>query len=224
MEQPGGDHARALVAVLAGGLSRRMGASKPSVELAGRPLISYPLAAARAAGLEVVIVAKRASALPALEGRVLYEPDAPRHPLCGIVAALRHARSAVIAVGCDMPFVSGELLARMLAEAKPEAEAAEADVEPEAEGERGAARGGGRAVVLAAGGRVQPLPALYQPGQLARLEAALARERPQRAVLEELAPHVIGERELERYGDPERLCFSVNDRGDLERARAWLAG
>ena len=50
-----------LVAVLAGGASRRMGAPKACVELGGRPLISYPLEAAAAAGLSAVVVAKDAS-------------------------------------------------------------------------------------------------------------------------------------------------------------------
>ena len=55
-----------IVAVLAGGRGRRMGASKATVALAGEPLISRPLAAARAAGLEAVVVAKPDTALPEL--------------------------------------------------------------------------------------------------------------------------------------------------------------
>jgi len=35
-----------LVAVLAGGRGRRMGGAKPLAELAGRPLVEHPLAAA----------------------------------------------------------------------------------------------------------------------------------------------------------------------------------
>ena len=54
------------VVVLAGGLSRRMGQPKAGVLLGGRPLIAWPLAAARAAGLEAVVVAKAGSVLPLL--------------------------------------------------------------------------------------------------------------------------------------------------------------
>ena len=55
---------RPLAVVLAGGLSRRMGRPKALVPLGGRPLIAWPLAAAQAAGLEAVVVAKPGSALP----------------------------------------------------------------------------------------------------------------------------------------------------------------
>ena len=51
-------------AVLAGGLGSRIGGDKALVQLAGRPLISYPLAAAQAAGLDAVVVAKRSTSLP----------------------------------------------------------------------------------------------------------------------------------------------------------------
>ena len=55
-----------IVAVLAGGRGRRMGASKAAVPLAGEPLIARPLAAARAAGLDAVVVAKPDTELPPL--------------------------------------------------------------------------------------------------------------------------------------------------------------
>jgi molybdenum cofactor guanylyltransferase len=207
----------ALVAVLAGGLARRMGGAKAGALLCGRPLISYPLAAARAAGLDAVVVAKRASELPALAARVVYEPDEPRHPLCGIVAALRHARAPVVAVGCDMPFVSAELLARL-------ARGVEAQAADGAGGAASTAAAPRRTAAIESAGRLQPLPGVYEPGDLAALEAALAAERPLRATLAELAPAVIAGRELASLGSPERLCFSVNDERDLLAATRWMAG
>ena len=48
-----------IAAILAGGRSRRMGTDKALVEFRGEPLIARPIAAARAAGLEPVAVAKR---------------------------------------------------------------------------------------------------------------------------------------------------------------------
>ena len=53
--------------VLAGGLGSRIGGDKALVQLGGRPLITYPLAAAEAAGLDAVVVAKRTTKLPALD-------------------------------------------------------------------------------------------------------------------------------------------------------------
>ena len=78
----------AIVAVLAGGRGRRMGRPKALVELGGAPLIAHPLAAAAAAGLDAVVIAKAGTALPALDVPVWLEPDQPVHPLLGIVTAL----------------------------------------------------------------------------------------------------------------------------------------
>jgi len=89
--------------VLAGGRGRRLGGAKPTAELGGRPLIAWPLAAAREAGLEAVVVAKAATPLPSdLDVPVWTEPDEPVHPLAGLVHALERADGrAVVAVACD---------------------------------------------------------------------------------------------------------------------------
>ena len=138
-------------AVLAGGRGRRIGGDKAVVELDGRPLLSYPLAALGEVVGDVAVVAKRDSALPPLRGAatVWYEPDEPRHPLTGVVHALRMARGrAVLVVAGDMPLVDAALV-RTLA---------------------GADAAGRLAVVPLAGGRLQPLCARYEPGALAALE------------------------------------------------------
>lgn len=98
-------------AVLAGGLGTRIGGDKALVQLAGRPLISYPIAAAQGAGLDVVVVAKRTTKLPPLDVPLILEPDVPVHPLLGVITALQEL-PAVIAIPCDMPLLrSGELAA-----------------------------------------------------------------------------------------------------------------
>ena len=110
---------RAIVAVLAGGRGSRLGGDKARAVLGGQALITYPLAAAREAGLEAIVVAKRSSRLPSLAGRVRYEPELPEHPLCGVVRGLEYARErgagAAVLIACDMPLVTPGLL-RWLAE------------------------------------------------------------------------------------------------------------
>jgi len=201
----------AIGAVLAGGRGSRLGGNKAAVELNGRPLISYPLTAIEAAGLEVVVCIKPGEAPPPSRGsfrndfvrkeprdsaRVLEEPSEPRHPLCGVVAALRLGRP-VVAVACDLPFVAPALIELLAAAPEP-------------------------LVLPALDGRPQPLLARYDPSLLPQLEAALGREEPLARTVEALAPRLLTENELARFGDPHRLLFNVNDREDLLRAEALL--
>jgi molybdopterin-guanine dinucleotide biosynthesis protein A len=187
-------------AVLAGGASRRMGTPKATLELGGRPLIEYPLAAVQGAGLEPAVVAKRDSTLPPLAVPRWDEPAEPTHPLTGIVAALTAARGRpVLAVACDMPFVTAELLADL------------------------AARGARDLVLPETAGRLHPLLARWEPTLLPALRDALAREAPLHELAEDLDAQRIGEAELRRFGDPARLLFNVNDEADLERAAKLLS-
>jgi molybdopterin-guanine dinucleotide biosynthesis protein A len=150
--------------VLAGGLGRRIGGSKAIVELQGTPLVCYPLRALQAVLAEVVVVAKRGTALPPLPGVPIWiEPAEPRHPLAGIVHALEGAGAAAGIAGmgrellvsaADLPFVGPELVERLV----------HADA------------GGAPAVVPRAGGRLQPLLARYAPSAYAPLAAALRAE------------------------------------------------
>lgn len=189
----------ALGAVLAGGRGSRIGGAKATTELAGRPLIAYPLAALEAAGLEPMVVAKPSSELPPLDCAVIREPELPQHPLCGIVAALRAARGrAVVVVACDMPLVNPGLLAHLAAASDP-------------------------LLTPAIDGRLQPLQARYGPELGPRLEAALEREEPLRRTVESLGPRLLGSEELSRFGDPERILLNLNNRDDLHRAETLIA-
>ncbi len=178
-----------------------MGGEKASALLAGRPLIDYPLAAARAAGLEAVVLAKATTVLPPLAERVLLEPERPSHPLCGALSALsfagkRSPAAAVLLVGCDMPFLTGELLGWLAMQ----------------EG----------AAMAEVGGRWQPLLSRCLVAQIAPLKAALTAGRSLRGAIGELSPRIVSERELRRFGEPERLAFNVNDAAELHAAERWV--
>jgi molybdopterin-guanine dinucleotide biosynthesis protein A len=187
----------ALGVVLAGGRGSRLGGAKPTADLAGRPLISYPLAALAEAGLEAVIVAKPDTDLPPLDVDVLTEPTEPVHPLAGIVAALLQTGRPIVVIGCDFPFVPAALL-RALADAP----------EP--------------LVVPAPGGEAQPLVARWTPALLPALEDALAREEPLRRTVAALSPRLLEDTELAAFGDPARVFFNVNTPADLDAAARLL--
>lgn len=176
-----------------------MGVPKAGVELAGRPLIAYPLEAMAAAGLDPVVVAKAASRLPPLDCRVVREPDSEPHPGAGIVAALRAAEGRpVVVAACDMPFVPPGLAAHL----------AGLDVD---------------AAVPRAGGRLQPLLARYEPSVVPALETAVARAESLRRAVARLEPRILDAVELARFGDLERMTFNVNDRDDLAAAERLMA-
>ena len=73
-------------------------------------------------------------------------------------------------------------------------------------------------VVTAAGGEMQPLLGRYAVSLLARLEAALAEGISMRELAGRLGARVVGPAELERFGDPLKLCSSINTPAELAAA------
>ncbi len=181
-----------LGAILAGGLGRRLGGSKATVMLEGKPLIYYPLEAVGAVLSEVVVLAKADTELPSLpRATVWIEPDRRRHPLVGIVQALALAGARpVLVCATDLPFVTADVVRRLM------------DTEP----------GGAPAVIASAGGRIQPLLGCYQPSALALLDHL--DERPLRDQVAELGPKLLDV--------PEDVLFNVNAPEDLLAAAAML--
>jgi molybdopterin-guanine dinucleotide biosynthesis protein A len=155
-----------------------MGRPKAVVELGGRPVIAWPVAAAVEAGLEAVVVAKPGSELPPLAVPVWAEPEAPVHPLTGLVAALERAGRPIVALACDMPFVPPALIARLAA-----------------------------LDAVAAVPPGQAFPARYSPEALPVLRAGLEREAALRDVLAELQPIAVeaDERALTGINDADAL-------------------
>jgi molybdopterin-guanine dinucleotide biosynthesis protein A len=181
--------------VLAGGEGRRIGGDKAVVELGGRPLLYYPLAAVHAALDDVAVVCKRATALPELDARVAIwlEDDEPHHPLTGVVHALRRAggRSVMVVAG-DMPFMTQALVVALVREAA----------------------GAAPAVVPRAGGRLHVLCARYDPPALAAL-AGFDPRASARDTVAALGPQVVD------WPDDDPF-FAVTRPEDLLRAAALL--
>ena len=157
------------------------------------------MAALAAARLRPVVIAKPRTPLPDLEAEVWREPDEPRHPLRGIVEALRRIdREAAVVCACDMPFVTAELFDWLARHPEPLAVAATAD-------------------------GAEPLLGRYARGLVEPLADALAAGRSMRATVAALGARLVGEDELRRFGEPALLVASVNTRADLDLAELLLA-
>ena len=110
-----------LLAVFVGGKSRRMGMHKGLLPIPGssEPILEALIRRGRAAGFEPVLVGEATPYTRLAEGVLRLDDDPPgAGPLAGLRAAVHHAltthRSRLVAVACDMPFVSAEALAEAL--------------------------------------------------------------------------------------------------------------
>jgi molybdopterin-guanine dinucleotide biosynthesis protein A len=187
-------HTAMIGVLLAGGRGLRLGGrSKAAMEVGGRPLVAYPAAALAAVCDRVAIVAKPDSDLPWLPGVERWdEPAEPRHPLTGIVHALEQADDAVLVCGADMPYVTADACATLIA---------------------AGAGGSAFAAVAVTAGVVQPLFAVYAPAALDSLRAAPPDARLTTTV-EGLRPG--------RVAMPPAIVRSVNTPDDLATAQAEL--
>lgn len=209
--------------LLAGGRSRRMGRDKAWVELAGRPLIQWALAALRQASDSQLVVARDRAAAERLAGLgvpMVIDELAARGPLTGVHAGLRAAKTDLcLVLACDMPLVRPELLRFLAVEigAWDAAVPYAGDAEPPPDLFAGATR--------ARDAGLQPLLAAYRKSCLPALERILAGgPLPTMALLSLVKSRVINP-ELWRQVDPEGRSFlNINTHQDLELATRLLAG
>ena len=201
-----------LGAVLAGGMSRRMGSDKGRLNVLGRPL------AARAAEVlgqvfrNVVLVGGAHPAYQDLGLELVPDIHPGLGPLAGLHAALSHgAGRSVFVLACDLPLVSPALVRHVLDYPWPESE------------DEDKGRAPARAKVAFADGRLHPLCGLYAPGcrevvekhlQLANLSL-----HDLLAAVETHAVPVTPELPFFR----EELLLNVNRPSDLEAARSLAA-
>ena len=99
------------VAVLAGGLSRRMGRDKSFVPLKGTPMIEHTLARVRLLNLPVMLITNQPESFEQfdvpLHGDVLKQKGS----LVGLYSALYHSPTLyTLCIACDMPLLNVGLL------------------------------------------------------------------------------------------------------------------
>jgi len=151
-----------------------MGSDKARAPWRGLPLAAA-VAEVVAPAVERVVLVRRAprDALPWVDRsgqplEVLCEPaEGPRHPLAGVVAALRAARSEhVLVVACDLVGLTPEAVRSLLAQAP---------------------------AVATDGQRLHPLLAVLPVQRLARAQALWRAEAPTRELVADLTPVALPE-------------------------------
>jgi molybdenum cofactor guanylyltransferase len=149
---------RATLVVLAGGESRRMGRPKALLPVGTTTLIEWLVARLAPAFAHLAVAARDADRLPAgLRPHLVPDLHAGAGPLAGVEAGLAASpHDLVVAVACDMPAVTSDLLGR-LAEA--------------------AAGSGADAAVPRVGGRPEPACAAYHRSAAGPIAEALTSGR-----------------------------------------------
>jgi molybdopterin-guanine dinucleotide biosynthesis protein A len=189
-------------AVLAGGRGRRLGRDKATVELGGRPLITYSVDALRSAGLPVVLALRNGQEKPGCleDVSLVHDEVEDAGPLGGLHALLKWMRTEwALVVPCDQPFVRADLLRDIMSHSKC----------------------GADAVVSWTGKRLQPMPGLYRKSCLPAVEGALERgERRMQAVLRRLSLCELAGEDLDCLDSAHSSYINVNTPKDLLRARS----
>ncbi len=183
-------------AVLAGGLSSRMGRDKARVEWHGEPLVARVARALGACVARVRLVLRPEAESP-LDLARIDDRRPERAPIVGLEAALGACEaSAVLVAACDLPQIEPRLLLALLALCPAE--------------------GGPDAIVPSGPRGPEPLLAIYRPRVLPELRARIERgELSLLGLVGSLDTLLVPERDL-RIFDPDLASFrNVNRPEDL---------
>jgi molybdopterin-guanine dinucleotide biosynthesis protein A len=180
------------------------GLDKAALLLGGTRIIDRQLAILRTLSEDVMVVANDPSRYAALQLPVVPDLVPGAGALGGVYTALDTARHDVVVVlACDLPFVTADLLDRLITEADDTVDA----------------------VVPRSRRGLEPLCAVYR-----KRCAPVLRERIETGALQLSAlPDVLRVREvgpaaLAPYDATGRLFANVNTPHDYARARAWVEG
>ena len=190
------------LAILAGGRGERLGGvAKGLLVVEGEPVLARVLALGPRFG-DVLLVANDAAPYVRFGLRAVADVLPGRGAPGGVQAALAGARTAwVLAVACDMPFITAAAVAVLLEARAP----------------------GVDAVAFQVGGRVEPLLALYRQTLAGPWGEALRDAEPSlRALLARSSARLLPEDALRAVDPGLRAVVSVNTPEDLVRHGASL--
>ncbi|MDQ3687511.1 MAG: molybdenum cofactor guanylyltransferase [Acidobacteriota bacterium] len=187
--------------ILAGGASSRMGIDKAHLRLGERTLVERIAAALSAIAVRVAVVSSKPDAgawgLP-----VMRDVHHGLGAMGGLHAALSAGQTAWVAVvSCDLPFVTGELFARLTTYAGQSCDAV---------------------VPMQTDGRMQPLCALYRRAACLKVVEDLIQSgelRP-RVLVRRVRTRVVTTDELSDVSGATRFFINVNTPEDYSRAQA----
>jgi molybdopterin-guanine dinucleotide biosynthesis protein A len=201
-ERKGREYPEVTLAIIAGGKGERLGGvAKGLLEVEGRTVLERVLGLSRLFG-EVLLVANDAAPYARFGVRTVADVVRGRGAPGGVHAALVGARTEwVLAVACDMPFVS-EAAVRVLLDARA----------PEVD-----------AVAFTVAGRVEPLLALYRKTLAEKWGETLRTEEPSlRQLLAGCRTKSLPEEALRAVDGELRAVISVNTPEDAARHGATL--
>ncbi len=190
-------------AVLAGGASRRFGQDKAHAMLAGKPLVSYVVETLQALFEDVLIVTNQPVSYERFDVTVVSDIVRGAGSLGGLLTALVHARAErCFVVACDMPFLNGALIRRMLGTCE-----------------------GYDVVVPELKGELQPLHGIYSKRCIGHIQERIAEGEFR---IFDFYPKVLTlhlEERVCREVDPENRSFeNINTQEELTRAQRWIEG
>lgn len=190
--------------VLAGGLSRRMGAPKRSLAIGAETFLDRTIRVARAAFDDVIVVERVAGEGLRPDARtILDSPHADSSPLFGIAAALRDAAARAWILALDYPLLTSQVLSFLRLRFE---------------------RSASELLVPRASEKLQMLCAGYAPSLLAIIESKLGRGDLQiRGLVDEARAEVVDESIIREHFTGEPLA-NVNTPEDYREAQTLARG
>ncbi len=191
-------------AILAGGMSTRMGQNKALLEVGGKPIVERVLERVReVAGGDVMIIANEREPYEHL-GLPIHADLLPRKgPLGGLYTALMHSgEEHTLVVSCDQPFLSVPLMSYLASQRE----------------------GYDVVVPLNSWGYPQSMYAVYGKACIEPIRRRLDADRLKViGFFSDVRVREVTGEEIDQF-DPERLSFfNVNTPEDLEKARQLAA-
>jgi molybdopterin-guanine dinucleotide biosynthesis protein A len=174
-------------AVLAGGASRRMGRAKAALPYGAGTLLEFQTTRLAELFEEVLVVAKEAPAFAAGPARVVLDRATEHAAIHGLLRAFEEARDRIFVLAVDLPAISPALIG-LIAQHGLASNAA--------------------AVVPRAGGRLQPLAAVWRRSCLGAAQRRVAAgQLSLHGLAEEVGAEILDESQW-RAIDPSGVAFA----------------